>query len=117
MAADGPAVDDDLRERYPALYEFFSTTLWPDVDGDNLLELLHRVLAHWHPERVRSIVAELGQLREDTLLDDEDLVEVLTRRTGARPGIVDAATCRPFLDMVAGFAAYLHDEGGLRGAM
>ncbi len=53
------AAGNGFAERYPRLHHFLETVLRPEVDGDNLLEMLHRVMRHWHPTFVEELV-DLG---------------------------------------------------------
>jgi hypothetical protein len=105
---------ESFASSYPRLHHFLETVLRPQVDGDNLLELLHRVMAHWHPTFVAELVDELGRLTDDEQLSDGDLAEQLTREVDERYRIADAGTARAVARCLAEYAAYLYGQG-LRG--
>src|ERR1700722_17052876 len=116
--AEGPteeAGDERLAAEYPTLRNFFQTVLWPGADGDNLLELLHRVMRHWHPQFVSALVTELDHVSRDGTFTVAELVGYFSRGVPADRVFIDAGNCRPALRVVAGFVRYLHDEDGVRG--
>lgn len=49
------------------------TTLWPDVDGFNPIELLHQFAYYDHPDRVRKMIEELRSIFSDENIRDEEI--------------------------------------------
>lgn len=104
---------DDLARRYPSLFNFLDTTLWLDVDGVNLLELLHRTLRHAAPPRASQLVDEVEALANDRRLSDAALAELLTRGVPPAMHAVTPESARSFVRMLGGYLRYLRDSGAL----
>ncbi len=110
-----PDAEAHVKENYPSLADFLETVMWPDVDSDNLFEMLHRVMKHWHPDFVRQLVIDVKQISEDTLLADDQIVELFARDIPERYRVVVAQNCRALLWSVGEYLQYLYDEEMLHG--
>jgi hypothetical protein len=106
---------DGFAARYPRLHHFFETVLRPEVDGDNLLEMLHRVMRHWHPAFVEELVEELGRLAADDDLTPAELAEQFSRDVEDGYRVVTEANARAMVRTLAEYTAYLYGHEGVRG--
>lgn len=100
---------------YPALSNFFDTVVWPRGDGDNILELVHRVMRHWHPDFVKQLVRDLETITGDGLFSSDDLAGFFNRRLPTDWQLVTPENCRTFLRILSGYAGYLFNEDNVRG--
>src|SRR3954462_14034325 len=66
-------IEAKLKSDYPILWDFMETTLWPDVDGYNPIDLLHRIAYNGHPERSGKLIQELEALSKDDAFSNEDI--------------------------------------------
>jgi hypothetical protein len=115
MAEPVPEAEQRLFGEYPALSNFFDTVVWPRGDGDNVFELVHRVMRHWHPDFVKQLVRDLETISGDGLFSSEDLAGFFNRSLPTDWQLVDADNCRTFLRTLSGYAGYLYREDGVRG--
>ena len=102
---------------YPDLTHFLRTTLWPGVDGWNLLELAHRVMRHWNPTFARGFVRDVEGLAADASFSDAELVELFSRNFPADWVVLDEHTARAVLRVLAGYLRYLYDVEHVRGGV
>jgi len=94
MVDDVAANDERFRLDYPILYDFMYTTLWPDVDGTNVINLLVRVSWFGHPDRSRSLIDELKSVAEDAEYPPPRLSELFNRENES--GLVTPDNARLF---------------------
>jgi len=87
MVDNMPADAERLALDYPILYDFMYTTLWPDVDGANVILLLVGVTWLAHPDRAKGLVAELKRVAADDDYSPEQLSK-LFNEDSYRPYIV-----------------------------
>jgi hypothetical protein len=102
-------------DAYPDLAQFLRTTLWPNVDGDNLLELLHRVMRHWNPAFVRGLVADVERLSGDESFTRSEIVDLFSRDVAAKYVMLDEHTAHAVLRVLAGYLRYLYDVEQVHG--
>lgn len=109
------ALHADLARRHPQLFNFLETTLWLDVDGVNLLELLHRTMRYSPSANAQRLVEDLERLVDDTAFSDEELTSLFTTGVPVAYHAVTTESVRSFLQMLAEYLRYLHDVDGVRG--
>jgi hypothetical protein len=105
----------DLARRYPQLFNFLETTLWPDVDGVNLLELLHRCMRHGSAENVSRLVEEFERIADDHRFSVDELVSMFTTGVPVTVHPVTKESARSFTRMLGFYLRYLYDVDGVRG--
>jgi hypothetical protein len=108
-------VEERVAQEYPDIAQFVRTTLWPDVDGHNLLELLHRVLRHWDPAFALGLVEDLERLSEDDSFTPGELADLFSRDLSPRFVMLDEHTAKAVVRVLAGYLRYLYDVEGVRG--
>lgn len=70
---------DRFPSDYPVLHDFMYTTLWPDVDGTNVVLLLVGVTWLAHPDRARRLIDELKRVADDPEYPRHRLSELFNR--------------------------------------
>jgi hypothetical protein len=112
MALDPKALnmtDAEFSQRYPVIWDFLDTTIRPDVDGYNLLEMLDRVLRRAHPDRAKRLVAEFESLSRDHTISPEDLETIFNIELESPYKIIQRANARDVIYSLAEYLRYLLD--------
>ena len=85
---------------------------WPDVDSDNLLEMLHRIMKHAPIHYTGRLVDEFAQLAEDVRADRNYLTGLFNREISAKHKVINKDNAREMILSLAEFLCYL-SAGGL----
>lgn len=78
-------IEGYFKSKYPVLLDFMETTLWPDVDGFNPIELLHRIAYFGHPSRSDELIEELKSIHSDSELTDLEIARMFNRENIGHP--------------------------------
>ena len=97
-----------FRATYPVIHHLLDSTIRPDVDSYNLLEMLHRILLRAHPARAKALVAEFDRLWKDESFSDEDLTEIFNRDVPPECALMHESTVRAVLFSLAEYLRYLY---------
>jgi hypothetical protein len=107
--------DAEFKNSYPTLWDFLETTLWPDVDNDNLFEMLHRTMKFGPAEWTKRTVEEFQKLSDDDRFDRVYLAELFNREIGSRYRVFSQDNARELLWTLAQYLRYLYNEEGVQG--
>ena len=101
---------DETRFRaiYPVIHNILDSTIRPDVDSYNLLEVLHRILLRAHPERAKALVAEFEQLWKDDSFSDEELTKIFNQDVPPECALMHESTVRAVLFSLAVYLRYIY---------
>jgi hypothetical protein len=110
-----PPAEQRLFDGYPAVSHFLETVVWPAADGPNLIELVHRVMCHWDADFVAQFVEDLRHLHQDEHFSDRELAHYFGRNIPDEWRFMEESNARATLNALAGYAAYLYGEEGVRG--
>jgi hypothetical protein len=74
-----------FKSKYPVLFDFMETTLWPDVDGFNPIALLHQMAYYGHPEYSKNLIDNLKAISQDDSFENEEISSLFNREEIGHP--------------------------------
>jgi hypothetical protein len=108
--------EERFKTTYPAIGNFLDSVIRPDVDGDNLLEMLHRVMRHGHPEATKNLVEEFKRLAEDRSFGAKELARIFNEDVMKPHRIIRKGNARAMLRTLSEYMIYLYDVEEVRGS-
>jgi hypothetical protein len=97
-----------FRAGYPVIHNILDSTIRPDVDSYNLLEVLHRILLRAPADRAKALLDEFDRLWKDDSFADEELTEIFNLEVPAECALMHESTVRAVLFSLAGYLRYLY---------
>lgn len=97
-------MSDEMQIRFPRLYDFLESYLWPQADGGNLLGLLVTTAWTGHPHWSAELVDDLEAAANDDAVTSAELAELLTRVSPRPYAVVTADNAK---DVCASMAEVL----------
>jgi hypothetical protein len=68
-----------FKSKYPTLWDFMETSLWPDVDGNNQILLLHQIAYFDDPTPAQKLVEELKALSTDNVIQGHEIASLFNQ--------------------------------------
>lgn len=103
-----------FRAAYPVIHDILETTIRPDVDSYNLLEVLHRILLRAHPDRAKALVEEFDRLSKDDSFSAEELTEIFNQDVPPECALMHEATVAAVIFSLAEYLRYLYQHARSR---
>jgi hypothetical protein len=95
---------------YPVIHDILETTLRPDVDSYNLLEVLHRILLRAHPERAKVLVEEFDRLSKDDSFSAAELTAIFNQDVPPECALMQESTVAAVIFSLAEYMRYLYQH-------
>ncbi|NCT91058.1 hypothetical protein GXB85_08870 [Cellulomonas sp. APG4] len=104
---------DEMRVRFPRLYDFLESYVWSQAEGANLLGLL--VTAAWtgHPHWSAELVDDLEGAANDDTVTSAELAELLTRVNERPYAVVTAENAKDVCASMAEVLRFVTEQRAL----
>lgn len=101
---------------YPTIAHFLATNIYPEADSYNLIELLHRVMKHGHPENTKNLLLEFKHINEDFDFSNRDLAEIFNANIPPEYTLFSEDNARVAIRILSDYLSYLYEEEDVRGS-